>query len=313
MGGALALGIACRGCRAYKARGLIDATPMGYVFCNDSTNPRLRVSNTRLAQAASGCAPSVEVLPISDVAANKAECGNTAKMRAPTSLAGSYDTSVWAGQLLRDIITVYRLKVSKACLTEEECNTPRMKRHSGVISKLQRCEAFADCVAQTHKVESPSIMLHYARVQYEISKITWKMKLRMEKTFTRNTLTCSKYRTPDLTPTAKPIKEDGKRSFGDTVLQKISRSQLNVADDGKRFADYLKATQEIRSSLRDSCCETTEIHDGFWSTRESLSINEPTQTARGVTITLVAEQIAIKHKSIVKKLLINLSKLQELI
>ncbi|KOX68181.1 hypothetical protein WN51_06075 [Melipona quadrifasciata] len=29
--------------------------------------PRLRVSNTRLAQAASGCAPSVEVLPISDV------------------------------------------------------------------------------------------------------------------------------------------------------------------------------------------------------------------------------------------------------
>ncbi|KOX70236.1 hypothetical protein WN51_05514 [Melipona quadrifasciata] len=29
--------------------------------------PRLRVSNTRLAQAASGCAPSVDVLPISDV------------------------------------------------------------------------------------------------------------------------------------------------------------------------------------------------------------------------------------------------------
>ncbi|KOX70809.1 hypothetical protein WN51_02233 [Melipona quadrifasciata] len=41
----------------------------------------------RETQAASGCAPSVEVLPISDVAANKAECGNTAKMRAPTSLA----------------------------------------------------------------------------------------------------------------------------------------------------------------------------------------------------------------------------------
>ncbi|KOX81313.1 hypothetical protein WN51_12301 [Melipona quadrifasciata] len=29
--------------------------------------PQIRVSNTRLAQAASGCAPSVEVLPISDV------------------------------------------------------------------------------------------------------------------------------------------------------------------------------------------------------------------------------------------------------
>lgn len=59
------------------------------------------------------------------------------------------------------------------------------------------------------------------------------------------------------------IKFSGNRSFGDTVLQKISRSQLNVANDGKRFADYLKATQEIQSSLRDSCCETTEIHDGF--------------------------------------------------
>ncbi|KOX73913.1 hypothetical protein WN51_13991 [Melipona quadrifasciata] len=58
--------------------------------CSDPTIPRLRVSNTRLAQAASGCAPSVEVLPICDVAANKAKCGNTAKMRAPTSLAGSY-------------------------------------------------------------------------------------------------------------------------------------------------------------------------------------------------------------------------------
>ncbi|KOX79765.1 hypothetical protein WN51_11375 [Melipona quadrifasciata] len=43
---------------------------------------------------------SVEVLPISDVAANKAECGNTAKMRAPTSLAGSYDTSVWGKESL---------------------------------------------------------------------------------------------------------------------------------------------------------------------------------------------------------------------
>ncbi|KOX70810.1 hypothetical protein WN51_02234 [Melipona quadrifasciata] len=43
-----------------------------------------------LAQAASDCAPSVEVLPISDVAANKAECGNTARMHGPSSLAGSY-------------------------------------------------------------------------------------------------------------------------------------------------------------------------------------------------------------------------------
>ncbi|KOX78702.1 hypothetical protein WN51_07563 [Melipona quadrifasciata] len=35
--------------------------------CNRPKIPQLRVSNTRLAQAASGCAPSAEVLPISDV------------------------------------------------------------------------------------------------------------------------------------------------------------------------------------------------------------------------------------------------------
>ncbi|KOX72367.1 hypothetical protein WN51_01466 [Melipona quadrifasciata] len=39
--------------------------------------PRLRVSNTRLAQAASGCAPSVEVLPIFDV--KQAACGTPAR------------------------------------------------------------------------------------------------------------------------------------------------------------------------------------------------------------------------------------------
>ncbi|KOX73217.1 hypothetical protein WN51_00328 [Melipona quadrifasciata] len=60
-----------------------------HTTCSGPTIPRLRVSNLRLVEAASGCAPSVEVLPISDVAVNKAECGNTAKMRAPTSLAGS--------------------------------------------------------------------------------------------------------------------------------------------------------------------------------------------------------------------------------
>ncbi|KAK1130296.1 hypothetical protein K0M31_018433, partial [Melipona bicolor] len=53
------------------------------------TIPRLRVSNTRLAQVASGCAPSVEVLPISDVKQNR--CGNTARMDGRPALAGSYN------------------------------------------------------------------------------------------------------------------------------------------------------------------------------------------------------------------------------
>ncbi|KOX76299.1 5-hydroxytryptamine receptor 1 [Melipona quadrifasciata] len=43
------------------------------IKCSGPTIPRLRVSNTRLAQAASGCAPSVEVLPIFDV--KQAACG----------------------------------------------------------------------------------------------------------------------------------------------------------------------------------------------------------------------------------------------
>ncbi|KOX70104.1 hypothetical protein WN51_04844 [Melipona quadrifasciata] len=46
--------------------------------CNGPTIPRLRVSNTRLAQAASGCAPSVEVLPISDVKQSSVQ--NSARM-----------------------------------------------------------------------------------------------------------------------------------------------------------------------------------------------------------------------------------------
>ncbi|KOX78646.1 hypothetical protein WN51_07507 [Melipona quadrifasciata] len=55
--------------------------------------PQLRVSNTRLAQAASGCAPSAEVLPISDVKQKQSAAtplgGNTARMHGPSSLAGS--------------------------------------------------------------------------------------------------------------------------------------------------------------------------------------------------------------------------------
>ncbi|KOX76125.1 hypothetical protein WN51_11840 [Melipona quadrifasciata] len=55
--------------------------------------PQLRVSNTDrhmpqvVARLASRSCQSPTL--------KKAKCGNTAKMRAPTSLAGSYDTSVW--------------------------------------------------------------------------------------------------------------------------------------------------------------------------------------------------------------------------
>ncbi|KOX72279.1 hypothetical protein WN51_03261 [Melipona quadrifasciata] len=50
--------------------------------------PQIRVSNTRLAQAASGCAPSVDVLPIFDVkqqsVRNPARMGATSKIYSPT-------------------------------------------------------------------------------------------------------------------------------------------------------------------------------------------------------------------------------------
>ncbi|KOX81305.1 hypothetical protein WN51_00213 [Melipona quadrifasciata] len=58
--------------------------------------PQIRVSNTRLAQAASGCAPSVDVLPIFDV--KQQSVRNPARMGAkPTSLSRfSYNKRFWA-------------------------------------------------------------------------------------------------------------------------------------------------------------------------------------------------------------------------
>ncbi|KOX71900.1 hypothetical protein WN51_03045 [Melipona quadrifasciata] len=95
--------------------------------CNEPTIPRLRVSNTRLAQAASGCAPSVEVLPISNVAANKAECGNTAKMHGPSSLAGSYNKRLGTSRKwLRASVEV--LPISDVAANKAECgNTAKMR------------------------------------------------------------------------------------------------------------------------------------------------------------------------------------------
>ncbi|KOX70738.1 hypothetical protein WN51_02162 [Melipona quadrifasciata] len=90
-----------------------DRTPIVFKnpFCSGPTIPRLRVSNTRLAQAASDCAPSVEVLPISDVK-QKNRCGNTAKMHASTSLAGSYNNKR-LGSIIRKMILEEATKVNE--------------------------------------------------------------------------------------------------------------------------------------------------------------------------------------------------------
>ncbi|KOX74935.1 hypothetical protein WN51_13496 [Melipona quadrifasciata] len=74
---------------------------------NDTTTsrpriPQIRVSNTRLAQAASGCAPSVDVLPIFDV--KQQSVRNPARMGGVrTSLVGLVTTtkqSVWGKESL---------------------------------------------------------------------------------------------------------------------------------------------------------------------------------------------------------------------
>ncbi|KOX73432.1 hypothetical protein WN51_14478 [Melipona quadrifasciata] len=53
------------------------------------TITQIRVSNTRLAQAASGCAPSVDVLPIFDV--KQQSVRNPARMGEPASSRFSYN------------------------------------------------------------------------------------------------------------------------------------------------------------------------------------------------------------------------------
>ncbi|KOX70431.1 hypothetical protein WN51_04834 [Melipona quadrifasciata] len=69
------------------------------------TIPQIRVSNTRLAQAASGCAPSVDVLPIFDV--KQQSVRNPARMGGPTSLSvtqiaiESERTRTWDSPLAR--------------------------------------------------------------------------------------------------------------------------------------------------------------------------------------------------------------------
>ncbi|KOX77211.1 hypothetical protein WN51_10301 [Melipona quadrifasciata] len=55
--------------------------------------PQIRVSNTRLAQTASGCAPSVDVLPIFDV--KQQSVRNPARMGA-NQLVGLVIISVWS-------------------------------------------------------------------------------------------------------------------------------------------------------------------------------------------------------------------------
>ncbi|KAK1126296.1 hypothetical protein K0M31_004924 [Melipona bicolor] len=100
--------------------------------------PRLRVSNTRLAQAASGCAPSVEVLPISDVAANKAECGNTTRMYGPSSLAGN-DSTAYALYQRNDSFTAIKVRGQSSYL---KCNTNWlfMRFHPVGLFSMELCQ-----------------------------------------------------------------------------------------------------------------------------------------------------------------------------
>ncbi|KAK1132604.1 hypothetical protein K0M31_013989, partial [Melipona bicolor] len=69
--------------------------------------PRLRDSNTRLAQAASGCAPSVEVLPISDV--KQAECGTPLGWWNPARMVSE------PGQPLAGVGSYNNKSLSRAC------------------------------------------------------------------------------------------------------------------------------------------------------------------------------------------------------
>ncbi|KOX73962.1 hypothetical protein WN51_14040 [Melipona quadrifasciata] len=98
------------------------------------------------AQAASGCAPSVEVLPICDVAANKAKCGNTAKMRAPTSLAGSY-TSICGKESL--------LSAPPLMTLGSDSETKRIRLSSP--SPTHYHKSFQHPSPQTHHLQSLSL------------------------------------------------------------------------------------------------------------------------------------------------------------
>ncbi|KOX81170.1 hypothetical protein WN51_03458 [Melipona quadrifasciata] len=63
----------------------------------------------------------------------KAECGNTAKMRAPTSLAGSYDTSVWAQAASGCARSVEVLPISDVAANKAECgNTAKMRARTSL-------------------------------------------------------------------------------------------------------------------------------------------------------------------------------------
>ncbi|KAK1129800.1 hypothetical protein K0M31_019509 [Melipona bicolor] len=87
--------------REYSARKTMSREPP---TCSSPTIPRLRVSNTQLAQAAGGCAPSVEVLPIFDV--KQAACGT------PLGMGGDPRGPALAGVVITTTSVVWGVKES---------------------------------------------------------------------------------------------------------------------------------------------------------------------------------------------------------
>ncbi|KOX72043.1 Glutamate receptor, ionotropic kainate 2 [Melipona quadrifasciata] len=122
----------------------------------------LKTGRNNPEQAASGCAPSVEVLPISDV--NKAECGNTAKMHAPTSLAGSYDTSVWGLVKLRELVRSPKSREIEVNLRQADPDSYRQ-----VLSEMKSKE-IRNLIVDTR----PEHMHHFLRMILQLQMNDYK-------------------------------------------------------------------------------------------------------------------------------------------
>ncbi|KOX74075.1 hypothetical protein WN51_14155 [Melipona quadrifasciata] len=95
--------------------------------------PQIRVSNTRLAQAASGCAPSVDVLPIFDV--KQQSVRNPARMGG-TSLSGVYSRGLNEGRLAKGVDFVCLKWHPMAMLESEDDARRNLKNLTTLLLKL---------------------------------------------------------------------------------------------------------------------------------------------------------------------------------
>ncbi|KOX71841.1 hypothetical protein WN51_02986 [Melipona quadrifasciata] len=119
--------------------------------------PQIRVSNTRLAQAASGCAPSVDVLPIFDV--KQQSVRNPARGWVPTSLVGLVITSVWGKESLpsaplmslgtKSVSGGNRAKINISNQTESTLN-PSVTLNAAEIQRKRFGASFIAVFSQVH-------------------------------------------------------------------------------------------------------------------------------------------------------------------